>query len=148
MAELFQKDVRAINEHLVNIYDEGELTRGATIRSYRIVRIEGSRSVSREIDHYNLEAILAVGFRVRSHRGTQLDRAPGKKGSPDIRVGADPRSSTPSRASSLRSAPSAPLDRACGPWTEGWYDGEKDPPVSVGEDGQNRVARPEPSPPS
>lgn len=72
MAELFQKDVRTINEHLVNIYDEGELTREATIRSYRIVRTEGNRSVSREIEHYNLEAILAVGFRVRSHRGTQF----------------------------------------------------------------------------
>lgn len=72
MAELFQKDVRTINEHLVNIYDEGELTREATIRRYRIVRTEGNRSVSREIEHYNLEAILAVGFRVRSHRGTQF----------------------------------------------------------------------------
>lgn len=72
MAELFQKDVRTINEHLVNVYDEGELTREATIRRYRIVRTEGNRSVSREIEHYNLEAILAVGFRVRSHRGTQF----------------------------------------------------------------------------
>jgi len=72
MADLFQKDVRTINEHLVNIYEEGELTREATIRSYRIVRTEGNRSVSREIEHYNLEAILAVGFRVRSHRGTQF----------------------------------------------------------------------------
>ena len=72
MAELFQKDVRTINEHLVNIYDEGELSREATIRRHRIVRTEGNRSVSREIEHYNLEAILAVGFRVRSHRGTQF----------------------------------------------------------------------------
>jgi hypothetical protein len=72
MAELFQKDVRTINEHLVNIFDEGELGREATIRRFRIVRTEGNRSVSREIEHYNLEAILAVGFRVRSHRGTQF----------------------------------------------------------------------------
>lgn len=72
MAELFQKDVRTINEHLVNIYDEGELDREATIRRFRIVRTEGNRSVSREIEHYNLETILAVGFRVRSHRGTQF----------------------------------------------------------------------------
>ena len=74
MAELFQKDVRTINEHLANIYDAGELLREATIRRHRIVRTEGTRTVSREIEHYNLEVILAVGFRVRSHRGTQFRR--------------------------------------------------------------------------
>jgi hypothetical protein len=72
IADLFQKDVRTINEHLVNIYDEGELTREATIRNFRIVRLEGSREVSREIEHYSLPAILAVGYRVRSPRGTQF----------------------------------------------------------------------------
>jgi hypothetical protein len=72
MAELFQKDVRTINEHLVNIFDEGELSREATIRKFRIVRREGAREVAREVEHYNLDAILAVGFRVRSHRGTQF----------------------------------------------------------------------------
>ena len=72
IAALFQKDVRTINEHLVNIYDEGELGREATIRKLRMVRTEGKREVAREIEHYNLDAILAVGFRVRSHRGTQF----------------------------------------------------------------------------
>ncbi len=72
IAELFQKDVRTINEHLVNIYDEGELGREATIRKFRIVRTEGNRSVSRDVEHYNLEAILAIGYRVRSPRGTQF----------------------------------------------------------------------------
>ena len=72
IAELFEKDVRTINEHLVNIFDEGELRREATIRKFRIVRSEGKREVAREIEHYNLDAILAVGFRVRSHRGTQF----------------------------------------------------------------------------
>lgn len=72
IAELFDKDVRTINEHLVNIYDEGELDRGATIRKFRRVRIEGARQVSREIEHYSLPAILAVGYRVRSPRGTQF----------------------------------------------------------------------------
>ncbi len=72
IAELFQKDVRTINEHLSNIFDEGELHRAATIRKFRIVRAEGSRVVTREIEHYNLDVILAVGFRVRSHRGTQF----------------------------------------------------------------------------
>ncbi len=72
MAELYDKDVRTINEHLINIYNEGELVQNATIRKFRMVRLEGTRQVSREIDHYNLDAILAVGYRVRSLRGTQF----------------------------------------------------------------------------
>ena len=72
MAELFQKDVRTINEHLTNIFDEKELSPRATIRKFRIVRTEGRREVAREVDHYRLEAILAVGYRVRSDRGTQF----------------------------------------------------------------------------
>ncbi|MBI2212138.1 MAG: virulence RhuM family protein [Acidobacteria bacterium] len=61
IAQLFQKDVRTVNEHLLNIYAKEELDREATIRKFRIVRSEGSREVSREVDHYNLDAILAVG---------------------------------------------------------------------------------------
>ena len=72
MAELYDKDVRTINEHLINIFNEGELVQNSTIRKFRIVRLEGTRQVSREIDHYNLDAILAVGYRVRSQRGTQF----------------------------------------------------------------------------
>lgn len=72
LAELFQKDVRTINEHLVNIFEEGELSREATIRKFRIVRLEGTREVVREVEHYSLPAILAVGYRVRSPRGTQF----------------------------------------------------------------------------
>lgn len=72
MADLYDKDVRTINEHLINIFSEGELGQNSTIRKFRIVRQEGKRQVSREIDHYNLEAILAVGYRVRSPRGTQF----------------------------------------------------------------------------
>jgi len=63
IAELFQKDVRTINEHLQNIYEEGELDPGPTIRKFRIVRREGAREVAREIEHYNLDAILTVGYR-------------------------------------------------------------------------------------
>ena len=74
MAELFQKDVRTINEHLQNVFEEGELDPGRTIRKFRIVRREGAREVAREIEHYNLDAILAVGYRVRSERGTQFRR--------------------------------------------------------------------------
>ncbi len=72
LAELFQKDVRTINEHLVNIFEEGELRREATIRKFRIVRLEGTREVTREVEHYSLPAILAVGYRVKSLRGTQF----------------------------------------------------------------------------
>jgi len=74
MAELFGKDVRTLNEHLQNLFEEGELEAEATIRKFRIVRTEGSREVTRLIDHYNREAILAVGYRVRSPRGTQFRR--------------------------------------------------------------------------
>src|ERR1022692_4049529 len=74
IGELFQKDVRTINEHLQNIYAEGELDEEATIRKFRIVRRESVRDVEREIEHYNLDAILAVGYRVRSERGTLFRR--------------------------------------------------------------------------
>jgi len=72
MAELYQVSVKTVNEHLVNIYQEGELDREATVRKFRIVQREGKRNVSRMVEHYNLDAILAVGYRVRSHRGTQF----------------------------------------------------------------------------
>ena len=72
IAESFQVTVPTVNEHLKGIWDEGELAPGATIRSFRIVRTEGHREVARDIEHYRLEAILAVGYRVRSHRGTQF----------------------------------------------------------------------------
>lgn len=74
MAALFQKDVRTIHEHLHNIYNEGELTPEATIRKFRVLRQEGKRRVTRYLDHYQLDAILAVGYRVRSARGTQFRR--------------------------------------------------------------------------
>ena len=72
MAELFGKDVRTISEHIVNIYDEGELLTDGTIRKFRIVQQEGMREVARDIDHYNLDVIISVGYRVKSHRGTQF----------------------------------------------------------------------------
>jgi len=72
MANLFQVTVPTINEHLKNLYNEGEIKPEPTIRKFRIVRQEGNREVTRQIDHYNLDAILAVGYRVRSHRGTQF----------------------------------------------------------------------------
>ena len=72
IAELFQIGVNTVNHHLKEIYDDGEIQREATIRQYRIVRLEGSREVTRQIEHYSLPAILAVGYRVRSERGTQF----------------------------------------------------------------------------
>jgi len=72
IAELFQIGVNTVNHHLKEIYTEGELDEGATIRQYRIVQMEGTRQIAREVEHYSLPAILAVGYRVRSHRGTQF----------------------------------------------------------------------------
>ncbi len=72
ISELFQVTVPTVNEHLKNIYREDELLPEATIRRFRIVRLEGTREVARHIKHYNLDAILAVGYRVRSPRGTQF----------------------------------------------------------------------------
>lgn len=72
IAELFQVTVPNVNLHLKAIYAEGELPEEATIKSFLIVRLEGSRQVSRPVLHYRLEAILAVGYRVRGHRGTQF----------------------------------------------------------------------------
>jgi hypothetical protein len=72
IAELFDVSIPTVNEHLKNIFDEGELIENSTIRKFRIVQKEGSRAISRDIEHYNLDAILAVGYRVRSDRGTQF----------------------------------------------------------------------------
>jgi len=72
IAELFQTSVPNVNIHLKNIYEEGELDQSATIKEYLIVRQEGSRQVRRPVNYYNLDMILAVGYRVRSPRGVQF----------------------------------------------------------------------------
>ncbi|MFH1458748.1 MAG: virulence protein RhuM/Fic/DOC family protein [Candidatus Omnitrophota bacterium] len=72
MADLFQKDVRTVNEHIVNIYREKELQKKPTIRNFRIVQKEGKRKVTRNVDFYNLDVIISVGYRVKSQRGTQF----------------------------------------------------------------------------
>ncbi|RZI85198.1 MAG: hydroxyacid dehydrogenase [Rubrivivax sp.] len=74
MADLFQVTVATINEHLKTLYSDQELAPEATIRKFLMVRLEGTRQVRRHIDHYNLDAILAVGYRVRSVRGIQFRR--------------------------------------------------------------------------
>jgi len=72
MADLFQKSVPTINEHIKNAYAEGEVSPEATIRKFRIVQTEGVRSVERDVDCYNLDVIISVGYRVKSIRGTQF----------------------------------------------------------------------------
>ena len=74
MAELYQTTPQNITLHINNIYDEGELDEGATCKDYLQVQLEGGREVQRSRKHYNLDMILAVGYRVRSHRGTQFRR--------------------------------------------------------------------------
>lgn len=72
LAELFAVKVPAINKHLKNIFESGELNREATISKMEIVRAEGGREVAREVEFYNLDAIIAVGYRVNSYQATQF----------------------------------------------------------------------------
>lgn len=72
MAELFEVKVPTINEHLKNIFNENELQENSTIRKFRIVQNEGERKVARDVDCYNLDAIISVGYRVNSSRATQF----------------------------------------------------------------------------
>jgi hypothetical protein len=72
IAELFGKATPTINEHIKNIYLEEELDERSTIRKFRIVQSEGDRTISRDIDHYNLDMIISVGYRVKSKRGIEL----------------------------------------------------------------------------
>ena len=68
LADLYQIGVNTVNHHVKSIYDDGELSEEATIRQYRIVQTEGSRKVERLVDHYNLEMIIAIGYRVLGDR--------------------------------------------------------------------------------
>ena len=72
MAELFGKGRSTITEHIGNIYKEGELDDKATRRNFRRVRLEGIREVERDVEHYNLDVIISVGYRVKSVQGTQF----------------------------------------------------------------------------
>lgn len=72
MAELFQTSVPNINMHLKNIFEEGELDPEATIKNSLIVRLEGNRTVNRNIENYNLDAIISVGYRIKSHVATHF----------------------------------------------------------------------------
>ena len=72
IAKLFDKGRSTIAEHLKSIYSEGELDKNSTCRDFRQVQKEGSRSIERDIEYYNLDAIISVGYRVNSHRATQF----------------------------------------------------------------------------
>ena len=74
MAQLYDVDVRTINEHISHIFNDGELDQESTIRNFRIVQMEGSRNVSRDVMHYNLQMIIAVGFKVNNERAVQFRR--------------------------------------------------------------------------
>lgn len=72
MATLYDVDVRTISDHIRKVFDDSELEEAATIRKFRIVQQEGSRQVSREVVHYNLQMIIAVGFKVNNDRAVQF----------------------------------------------------------------------------
>lgn len=72
MAELFQRDKSTISRHIKNVYEEGELKKDATVAYFATVQNEGNRTVERELEYYNLDVIISVGYRVKSHRGVQF----------------------------------------------------------------------------
>lgn len=74
LAELFQTGIPNINEHIKNIFAEGELEESSTVRNFRIVRLEGKRQVARQIAFYNLDMIISLGYRVKSLIATQFRR--------------------------------------------------------------------------
>lgn len=78
MAQLYDVSLSTINEHIKKIYGDNELTETATIRKFRIVQIEGSRQVSREVVHYNLQMIIAVGFKVNNDRAVRFRKWSGQ----------------------------------------------------------------------
>ncbi|MCO6512474.1 MAG: virulence RhuM family protein [Aridibacter famidurans] len=76
LSELFDRDKSVISRHLRNVFDEGELDRSAAVAKNATVQTEGDREVTRNVEYYNLDAIISVGYRVNSKRGTQF-RIPG-----------------------------------------------------------------------
>ena len=72
MAELFQRDKSTISRHINKIFKEGELIREATVAFFATVQNEGGRQVERNLEYFNLDVIISVGYRVKSQRGTQF----------------------------------------------------------------------------
>jgi hypothetical protein len=69
---LFGKAKSTISEHIKNIFTEGELDKSATVRNSRTVRLEGERNIERDLEYYNLDVIISLGYRVKSLQGTQF----------------------------------------------------------------------------
>ncbi len=80
MCELYQTSKSNISEHIKNIFEEGELSREATVRKFRTVQIEGARKVERIVEHYNLDMIIALGYRIRSIIATRFRQFVGMTG--------------------------------------------------------------------
>lgn len=74
MAKLFQRDKSTVSRHIKNVFEEGELERNSTVANFATVQMEGNRDVTRNIEFYNLDVIISVGYRVKSLRGTQFRR--------------------------------------------------------------------------
>jgi hypothetical protein len=72
LCDLFQKSKATISEHIKNVFEEGELDAISTVRKFRTVQLEGERNVERELEYYNLDVIISVGYRVKSKQGTQF----------------------------------------------------------------------------
>jgi len=72
LATLFDRDVKTIGKHITNVFKEGELSKEATVAKYATVQKEGKREVTRDVEHYNLDVIISIGYRVKSQRGTQF----------------------------------------------------------------------------
>jgi hypothetical protein len=72
LAKLFDRDVKTVGKHISNIFKEEELTKVSTVANFEIVQIEGNREVSREIEHYSLDVIISVGYRVKSYKGVRF----------------------------------------------------------------------------
>ena len=72
MSELFQRDKSVISRHIKNVYEEGELEPSSTVANFATVQKEGERTVERNVEYYNLDVIISVGYRVKSNRGSQF----------------------------------------------------------------------------
>lgn len=72
LSELFDRDIKTLGKHLSNVFKEGELDKNTTVAKFATVQNEGNREVTREVEHYNLDVIISVGYRVKSKRGTQF----------------------------------------------------------------------------
>ena len=72
LSALFDRNVKTLGKHINNVFKEGELDKKATVAKFVTVQMEGDRSVERQVEHYNLDVIISVGYRVKSQRGTQF----------------------------------------------------------------------------